>query len=111
MNQSTKALGVVVIAMASACAAACRSAPSDCGPLPVASFSPVEGFSLTERLADGRLRRVNREVTAVAGGNAVRVTAAPGVGLIWLEGTEFANGTIEADVCGRDVQAESFVGL
>jgi hypothetical protein len=111
MNQATRALALVVIAMAAACAAACQSAPSDCGPLPSAAFSPGEVISLSDRLVGGRLRSVNREVTALAGANAVRVAAAPGVGLIWIDGTEFVNGTIEADVCGRDVQAESFVGI
>ena len=50
-------------------------------------------------------------MTAVPGANAVRVTAAPGVGLIWIAGTEFVNGTIEADVCGRDIDSESFPGI
>jgi len=49
-------------------------------------------------------------VTALTGGG-VRVTAAPGIGLVWIDGSDFANGTIEADVCGRDVNQESFLGI
>ena len=41
----------------------------------------------------------------------MRVTAAQGLGLVWIEGTDFAEGTIEADVCGRDVDSQSFIGL
>jgi len=54
---------------------------------------------------------VNREATVLAGSDAVRVTAASGIGLIWIDGTDLVNGTIEAHLCGRDVQAESFVGI
>jgi hypothetical protein len=66
---------------------------------------------LSGRLASGRLRVVNRAAEAVDGGDALRVNAAPGIGLIWIQGTDFAEGTIEADVCGRDVPSESFVGI
>jgi hypothetical protein len=45
------------------------------------------------------------------GGTALRVGASQGVGLIWIGGTDFGEGTIEADVCGRDVGSQSFVGV
>jgi hypothetical protein len=44
-------------------------------------------------------------------GGGLRTTAAPGIGLIWIEGTDFSDGTIETDVCGRDVNQESFLGI
>jgi len=111
MDHMAKVLAQIVLAMTSACAAACHSAPSDCGRPRDATSPPGDGISLSRRLADGHLRALNRAVTALDGGDGVRVTAAPGVGLIWIDGTEFVNGTIEADVCGRDVQSESFVGI
>ena len=111
MKQPTKILGQMVLAMASACGVACHAAPSDCGPPPSVASPPHGGVSLIDRLVDGRLRSVNREVTAITEANAVRVTTAPGVGVIWVDGTDFVNGTIEADVCGRDVDSESFLGI
>ena len=89
--------------------AACQSRPSDCGPPPSASAA-ADAIDLSDRLAGGRLRLVNRRVTEPSSGG-LRVTEAAGIGLIWIDGTDFAEGTIEADVCGRDVTQESFLGL
>jgi hypothetical protein len=47
----------------------------------------------------------------LAAGDAVRVDAAPDIGLVWVDGSDFTEGTIDADVCGRDVQSQSFVGI
>jgi hypothetical protein len=101
------------VAFAFACA---RPAPSDCGAPPArhvadTAASPGEIISLADRLAAGRLRTLNREVAAINSGTGVRVTTAPGVGLIWIEGTDFLDGAIEVDVCGRDVDSESFLGV
>ncbi len=41
----------------------------------------------------------------------VRLSEAPGDGVAYLQGVEFANGTIEFDVKGKDVQQQSFVGM
>lgn len=41
----------------------------------------------------------------------VRLSEAPGDGVAYLQGIEFANGTIEFDVKGKDVQQQSFVGM
>jgi hypothetical protein len=69
-------------------------------------------IDLAERLAAGKLRAVNRDVTALAGGRrGVHVTEKAGPGVIWIEGTDFAQGTIEVDVRGRDVLQQSFVGI
>lgn len=68
-------------------------------------------MNLGELLGKGRLRNVNRQVTALPAGAGVRVAAAPGIGLIWIDGSDLTSGTIEADVCGRDVSQESFLGL
>jgi hypothetical protein len=115
MRQRTKVLVPIgLLAMSAASATACRSAASECGlpPSTVAAGPSSAGdvIGLADRLAAGRLRSVNRQVMPLTGG-ALRVTAAPGVGLIWIDSTDFGNGVLEADVCGRDVYSESFVGL
>ena len=67
---------------------------------------------LTERLGTGKLRGVNREVSALPGGRpGVHVTEKEGPGVVWIEGSDFAQGTIEVDVRGRDMQQRSFVGV
>jgi hypothetical protein len=40
-----------------------------------------------------------------------RLSEAPGDGVAYLEGIEFANGTIELDLKGKDVQQQSFLGV
>lgn len=79
---------------------------SDRGLLPAGEL-----INLSDSLAAGRLRTVNREAARSHGGTAVRVKASQGIGLIWIENSDFADGTIEADVCGRDVYSQSFVGV
>src|SRR5207247_4051231 len=41
----------------------------------------------------------------------VRLSESSGEGVAYLQGMEFANGTIEFDVRGKDVQQQSFVGV
>jgi len=41
----------------------------------------------------------------------LRLSASLGEGVAYLQGVEFANGTIECDIRGKDVQGESFVGI
>ncbi len=65
-----------------------------------------------DRLAAGKLRAVNRDVSALKGDRrGVHVTEKAGPGVIWIEGSDFAQGTIELDVRGRDVLQQSFVGV
>lgn len=72
----------------------------------------TQPIDVVERLTAGKLRAVNREVTALSGGRrAVHLDAKPGNGVIWVEGTDFAQGTIELDVRGKDVMQQSFVGV
>lgn len=82
--------------------------------LPPAALQPVapQSIDLAERFAAGKLRAVNREVTALQGNKkGVHVREKEGNGVAWIEGTDFAQGTIEVDVRGRDVLQRSFVGL
>jgi hypothetical protein len=83
--------------------------------LPVSANAPQAGgtqIDLAERLAAGKLRAVNREVTALSGDRkGVHVTEKEGSGVIWIEGSDFAEGTIEVDIRGRDVLQRSFLGV
>jgi hypothetical protein len=77
----------------------------------------VQHVNLAERLTAGTLRIVNREATALKdrpGAVHLAVNAAggtPRAGIAWIEGSDFAEGIIEADVRGRDVFQQSFVGI
>lgn len=72
----------------------------------------VQHINLAERLASGTLRTFNREVTqAPDRSDAVYVPEKPGNGVVWIEGTDLAEGTIELEVRGRDVVQQSFVGV
>jgi len=56
---------------------------------------------------------VNRSLTAIEDGGrkAVRLDERAGQGIAWLEGALFAEGTIEFDVRGQDIEQRSFVGV
>ncbi len=71
----------------------------------------TQAIDLAERLAGGKLRAVNREVTPLKERQGVHVSEAQGNGLVWVEGTDFADGTLEVDVRGRDLVGRSFLGL
>lgn len=72
----------------------------------------LQQIDLADRLAGGKLRAVNREVTPLAGDRrGVHLSEKAGNGLVWVEGTDLAEGTIEVDVRGRDVMQRSFVGI
>jgi hypothetical protein len=78
-----------------------------------AAQSPeLQRIDLVQHLAAGKLRAVNREVTKLQSrSDGVRVTEREGPGVVWIEGTDFAEGTVELDVRGRDVPQRSFVGV
>jgi hypothetical protein len=68
-------------------------------------------IELAQGLAAGKLRAVNREVTKLQDRDGVHVNEKPGNGVVWVEGSDFAEGTIEVDIRGRDVPQRSFVGI
>ena len=73
---------------------------------------PTERINLAERLAAGTLRVVNRDATPTQGrADAIHLSERPGIGVAWVEGTNFAQGTIEVEIRGRDVLQQSFVGI
>jgi hypothetical protein len=65
-------------------------------------------------LADGKgLNATKRTITRITDGTrkGVRLSEAAGEGPAYLPGIEFANGTIELDLKGKDVQGASFIGV
>jgi len=70
----------------------------------------VQQIDLAERLATAKIRVVNRDI-ARSGQNGVHLSAKSDVGLAWIDGTDFSEGTIEVDVRGKDVFQQSFLGL
>jgi hypothetical protein len=59
------------------------------------------------------LKVFNRVASRLADGarTGVRLSEAPGDGVAFLPGIDFANGTIEVDIRGKDVAQQSFVGV
>jgi hypothetical protein len=77
-----------------------------------AQSGAIQRIDLGERLAAAKLRVVNREVTKLQGSpDGIHVSERAGNGVIWIQGTDFAQGTIEVDIRGRDVFQQSFVGI
>jgi hypothetical protein len=83
--------------------------------IPVFGGSPrqtSQSIDLAERLTAGKLRVVNREATATADRKgAVHLSEQQGNGVAWIDGSDFADGTIEIEVRGRDVVGRSFLGV
>ena len=84
--------------------------------LPLSAEAPQtaapQQINLAEWLAGGKLRAVNRDVTALAGDKqGIKVSEKAGPGVVWIEGSDFDQGTIELDVRGRDVLQQSFLGI
>ena len=76
------------------------------------SQSAAASIDLAERLAASKLKVVNREATPLQGDRrGIHVNEKPGNGVVWIEGSDFAEGTIEVDVRGRDMLARSFLGV
>jgi hypothetical protein len=65
----------------------------------------------TVDLASAKLRPVNRQVSRLPERGGVHVSAAGGPGVVWIDGTDFGDGTIDVDVRGKDVMQQSFVGV
>jgi hypothetical protein len=80
-------------------------------PAQTSRSSTVQTIDLTERLAAGKLRAVNREITGIQGTRGVHLSAGGGKGIAWIEGSDFSQGTIELEVRGKDVLQQSFVGV
>src|SRR5215831_12702855 len=76
------------------------------------STAAPQRIDLAAQLTAGKLHAVNREVTKGQGRpDAVHVSEKANNGLVWIDGTDFADGTIEVDIRGRDLMQRSFVGI
>ena len=54
---------------------------------------------------------VNRQATRIKDRNGVRLSAASGNGVAWVQGTDFRSGTIEVDIRGQEAMQQSYVGV
>jgi hypothetical protein len=113
MHSRTRSVlaGCVLMAGAVAPVSLSRAEPP-AGPAPAPQSGAPQRIDLAERLAAGKLRAVNRDIAKLQGSrDGVHVTDKADAGVVWVEGSDFAEGTIEVDVRGRDVFQQSFVGM
>jgi hypothetical protein len=112
MYSATNSLLTGGILMVCALAAAPLSNPMPASGAQAAQSGALQRIDLAERLAAGKLRAVNRDVTKLEGSrDGVHMSEKAGNGVAWIEGSDFAQGTIEVDVRGRDVLQRSFLGV
>jgi hypothetical protein len=74
----------------------------------------VDTLNLAAVGTDPHWRIFGRTATLVdiKGKHAVKLSEAPGMGVVWLDGYDFANGTIDVDILGRSQPVQgSFVGI
>jgi len=74
----------------------------------------VDTLNLTAVGTDPHWKIVGRTaaVVDIKGKHAVQLSEAPGMGVVWLDTYDFANGTIEVDILGRSQPVQgSFVGI
>ncbi len=114
----TTTLSLLSLGFLPVCAGAQAPPPapaSHCSGQPPASAvpaAPTDSIDLVARLTARQLKASNRQVTAIPDSRgAVHVSDADGPGVAWIQGSDFADGTISIDVCGRDVYQQSFVGV
>ncbi len=110
MHSTTTSLlaGGVLMVWAAAPASLLNAKP----PAGVAQPGAVQRIDLAEWLAAGKVRAVNRDVTKLQGSpGGVHLSEKAGPGVAWIEGSDFAEGTIELDIRGRNVPQQSFVGV
>ena len=79
----------------------------------LAAQKPAAQPDLAALAASNRLTVFNRTASSLTDGSmkGVRLSEKEGDGVAYLPGIEFADGTIEFDVRGKDVPQQSFVGV
>lgn len=82
-------------------------------PLVVTIPLAAQTFDLPALLSAGKLRAVNRQVALLSqpGRAGVHVAQNANSGVIWIDGSDVAEGTITVDVRGKDVPQQSFLGV
>lgn len=70
-------------------------------------------YNLSELLSSGKLSTTNREASQLPTGDrtGIKLSSGAGEGAVWLNGITFANGVIEFDVRGKNIEQQSFVGV
>jgi hypothetical protein len=84
-----------------------------CIAMPAGAQSP-ENLDLTAVGKDPRWKIAGRKasVVDVKGKRALKLSEGPGMGVVWLDGYDFANGAIEIDMLGRSQPVQgSFLGV
>jgi hypothetical protein len=84
-----------------------------CIAAPVLAQSP-DNLNLNEVGKDSRWKVAGRTVSfgSVKGKTALTISEGPGNGVVWLEGYDFANGTVDIDLLGRSQPVQgSFLGV
>jgi hypothetical protein len=84
-----------------------------CIAMPARSQSP-ENLDLTAVGKDPRWKVSGRTASVVdaKGKRALKISEGEGMGLVWLDGSDFANGVIEIDLLGRSQPVQgSFLGV
>jgi len=73
----------------------------------------LKKYDLANLNKNGKLQVVNRTLSSFMDkkGNGVQFSEANGDGVAWVDGVNFANGSIEVDIKGKDVLQQSFVGV
>jgi hypothetical protein len=81
--------------------------------LPALAQPKVLTPDLTQVASEKGWKLINRAVTTIEkdGKPGVRFEDTTGIGVAWLEGITFADGTIEVDVRGANLVQHSFVGV
>jgi hypothetical protein len=108
MNSGTK-IGLLAGVVAVGLVAASAEPPAAAGLS--APQTPQQKIDLAQALGAGKVRAVNRTVSTLDERSGIRLSAAPGDGVAWVDGTDFRSGTIEVDIRGKDVMQQSFVGV
>lgn len=96
------------------CAVACLLSAF---PITVAAQSSASAkevrADLGELFGSGQLTVVNREVTRLSENprNGIHVSERADNGVVWINNSEFSEGTLQVDIRGRDVLQRSFVGI
>ena len=78
------------------------------------SAQTAESLDITAVGRDSKWKVAGRTTSVVEekGKRALKVSEGPGMGLVWLDGYQFTNGTIEVDILGRSQPVQgSFVGV
>ena len=84
-----------------------------CVAMPAGAQSP-ESLDLTSVGKDPRWKIAGRtaSIADVKGKRALKISEGAGMGVVWLDGYDFANGVIEIDILGRSQPIQgSFVGV